>query len=664
MNVKLNFFLLVSLLHGVSYTAQLKTPEKTKKKHTKRVELLKTLVAKDNEVMFRKVVEQAVQDTEKDQNPLTLSTILPLALDLIIDNNQKYTQILFDNGFDPMHQDTITLKNKDRTANFFCYANKYGNEDFLQFLLQNKTVKDAIKNIDSNELLFYTSEYEKKSERTFHISLFQELITDKEDINYEELSKRIDTLTKAGISIHKMPYKVYEKDGKEKKLIYNLKFLGALLIEFTHYIKKEIPLDIAKKAIAKEDILEPCTFQYFYKKDKKGKKTLDYTEHNYALNIAIESQKEEIAKLLLEQGANPNKGFISSNGVKFTPLMTAIETNDKEIIKTLLEYNADVSELNYYLLENGEVSPSSSQEYAFYLNKIEILELLDKALQKKEDYQKIESKDFYKKYFAEFEDEEKKEKKPKTKDQKRKQAKTKKTARKERSQEELSAREQEEEIVIVPTADLKESSGLKKGPVAFKKRVTDWFKNPERALKIQGYLEDSPQPDPFKRALYHAVGRERIIEQHRFPRAIDTTILYDDNYGKVEKQEGDTYTIKVPGHIKKESGIVFGQFEYVFYIKENGTRVILHRFFRELTINELEKTFKPAHGWGNMNSIASLEKDSAKETAAGPAESESGSWQSEFEKDDWTHHNNTKINMRIFTHPKIKTEYGIKKQKE
>ncbi|WP_420572852.1 ankyrin repeat domain-containing protein [Kordia sp.] len=58
-----------------------------------------------------------------------------------------------------------------------------------------------------------------------------------------------------------------------------------------------------------------------------------------ALNYAVNYQKEDIVKYLLENGVNPNSAQKSG----LTPLMSAIEAENMTLINLLLQYNADVT---------------------------------------------------------------------------------------------------------------------------------------------------------------------------------------------------------------------------------------------------------------------------------------------------------------------------------
>ncbi|MCF7900292.1 ankyrin repeat domain-containing protein [Candidatus Babeliales bacterium] len=398
-------------------------------------------------------------------------------------------------------------------------------------------------------------------------------------------------------------------------------------------------------------------------------------ESTTALYASISHGIPRITKLLLDYGADPEKGVKGkSNGISLHPLTFATEQGNLEIVKLLVEHGANIN-VN---TNNGKII-TTPKLAAFYHERKTILKYFD-------DYQKqqealksapqkpLTDKDLFtlfKDFKAQYEDPQSKEKKGKktlNKKQAKQQADLKKEAKKiaaQRIKNIQEEREQEKEIIISADTKNKKKSALKQGPIAFKQRVIDWFKNPERAFHIQGYVETSPRPDPFKRALYLVEGPSNIIKYHRFPRAIDTSILYDDAYGEVKKQDGDTFIITVPGHIvEDDKTITFGQFEYAFYEKENKTRIILHRFFRKLTPDELEGTFKAEDGWSDIKNVASLpERDDSQggaAAAAGPAEDDN--WQSEFEKEGWTYQDDEQTQSRIFMHPEKKEQYGIKRR--
>ena len=391
-----------------------------------------------------------------------------------------------------------------------------------------------------------------------------------------------------------------------------------------------------------------------------------------ALYAAISHEHPKIAKFLLEKGADHERGVKGKhNKVVLHPLTFAVEEKSIEIVRLLIENGANPNART----NNGEaiVTPKI---LAFYNKDKTIFKYFDYYQKRQETSSKKPLQ--YKDLFALFQDFKTQYKDPQSKEQKvkktlnkkqaKQQADLKKEAKKiaaQRIKNIQEEREKEEETIITADIKNKKQSALKQGAIGFKQRVIDWFKNPGRAFFVQGYLETSPRPDPFKRALYIIEGPDNIIKYHRFPRAIDTSILYDDAYGEVKKQDGDTYNITVPGHIvEDDKTITFGQFEYAFYEKENKTRIILHRFFRKLTPAELEGTFKPEDGWSNIRSVASLpERDAsqgAAAAAAGPAEDDS--WQSEFEKEGWTYQDDAQTQSRIFMHPEKKEQYGIRKQ--
>lgn len=460
------------------------------------------------------------------------------------------------------------------------------------------------------------------------------------------------------------PAILYDKDGKPTLLDSPL-YLA--IIEKANSEIITIILDHKK---------DDGTFQkrklYAVQADNLTTKNEQYITAVYA---SISHDIPRITKLLLEHGADPEKGVHGRyNNVTLHPLTFAVEEGNFEIVKLLVEHGANINART----NNGKII-ISPKILAFYKGKKAILQYFNNYQKQQEvlksaKQQPLTDKDLFtlfKDFKVHYEDAQQKAKKGKkatTKKQEKKQADLKKEAKQKallQEQEKQKELQQEKETIISVDTKNKKQSALKQGPIAFKQRVIDWFKNPEKAFHIQGYLETSPRPDPFKRALYVVEGPDNIIKYHRFPRAIDTSILYDDAYGDIKQQDGDTFIITVPGHIiEDDKTITFGQFEYVFYEKENKTRIILHRFFRKLTPAELEGTFKEENGWSGIRNVASLqERDDTQEgaaAAAGPAEDDG--WQSEFEKEGWTYQDDEKTQSRIFFHPDKKEQYGIKRR--
>ncbi len=95
------------------------------------------------------------------------------------------------------------------------------------------------------------------------------------------------------------------------------------------------------------------------------KSNIDYvSDEGTALMAAIVRRKNELVKLLLENGANPNL----SNLQKTTALMYAVQFKNIESVKLLLQYKADKTIVNK--------DQKTAFEIAVFTNDEEIINLL------------------------------------------------------------------------------------------------------------------------------------------------------------------------------------------------------------------------------------------------------------------------------------------------
>lgn len=642
MNKKIVILLLFSFCSGTSYAAEFESKDQavkekeTSEKIDKIITLIKKNLNKKNidffEILIKKLKEEA--ETDKD---FTATCALFLK-EVLLKGTLDHLKILLNNNFNisqivKIKDHKYGLPTLKVEGSLFPLTNHYGNQEFINYLLDENIVNPK----NTNLTIILTEKNIQQGKMSFLDILSGKL--KHSDLTYRE-----------GINLIN---KMIKKEFLIKNQITTMKnikknFIESVQLPLYSFILQGAPLELIRLIIDDKNINSSILQEY--------KPTTKAVEETSALYTAIHANQQNIIEFLLTKNADPNKGVTNHQQLVYPPIYLATQLRQIDTIRLLLDHNVNI---NVFATSDG-IRKASPREVAFYLDFPEIIKLFDEYENKiKSPKERLSDEELIKLFKDGIKQKEKEiESKPKlTKKQKEKKKKEKK-----REQEKALA--EESETIIIEEKKGSSRSSLKKGPIALKRRVTDWFTNPQRALKVQGYLEDSPQPDPFKRALYNVVGERKIITHHRFPRAIDATVLYDDNYGKIEDRKDGTYIIRVPGHIKEGTNITFGQFEYVFYIKENGTRVILHRFFRELTISELEKEFKPSHGWGNMNSVASLEVQRSTEETAGPADSKEKTWQSEFEKEGWTHQDNEEMNTRLFIHPDIKTEYGIKKQEK
>jgi hypothetical protein len=618
---------------------------------------IKKSTEKHNKHLFKTNITEL---RELYPSPIDFTNILIPHINYIMtqdENNEHhhfYLQVLLENGFDINVEIKSSYNKRIYTIGNILLAYDYSASTYLEILSKypmNPNAEEKIYNSLTNSL--------RVSRPALYIMI--DLLYNKS--NKEEMIAKIITLL---LKLGADPALSAKKFGINKKIT---SISSPLYVA----IENNAPLKILNL------ILDHKTDNPDYEKMKFYAVQIDdigtKNERNLsALYASINHNFPKITKFLLEKGVDPEQGVKGkSNKVIVHPLTFAVKQKNIEIVELLVEHGANIKPRT----NNGKaiITPNIA---AFYNQQATIVKYLDDHQKKQKTTLKkpLEDKDLFalfKDFKAQYEDPQSKEKKGKktlSKKQAKQQDDLKKEAKKiaaQRIKNIQEERDKEKEIIIFDHIKSEKQPALKQGSIGFKQRVIDWFKNPERAFYIQGYLETSPHPDPFKRALYVVEGPDNIIKYHRFPRAIDTSILYDDAYGEIKRQDGDTYSIVAPGHIiEDDMTITFGQFEYAFYEKENKTRIILHRFFRKLTPAELEGTFTKENGWSDIKNVASLpERDGSQggaAAAAGPAETEGDNWQSEFEKEGWTYQDDEQTQSRIFIHPEKKEQYGIKKQ--
>ena len=198
------------------------------------------------------------------------------------------------------------------------------------------------------------------------------------------------------------------------------------------------------------------------------------------------------------------------------------------------------------------------------------------------------------------------------------------------------------------------------GHIKLKARILDWFIKPERALLTQGYRRDTRNENEFKIRLLDTYGPEIIIQNHRFPRSLDTLVLFGKQHGEIEEHPGHScYQLVFPGYIKQPGGAIqFGQYEYAFEKKESGTRVIFHRFFRPMTSEEIGNKFVKESGWHNPTSTT-VPTFSEREKSEIQTNQE---WRSTYEQEDWTIDEDSDPHYTVLRNPKSDIEYGIQKR--
>jgi len=194
-------------------------------------------------------------------------------------------------------------------------------------------------------------------------------------------------------------------------------------------------------------------------------------------------------------------------------------------------------------------------------------------------------------------------------------------------------------------------------PVKLEKRVLEWFKNPpvggaggmdrHVALRRQGYFV----PGSFRNRLLGQIGAERIVENHRLPRVLDTIVLNFPFTPVVEQSDGN-FKASLPGYREKigpsSSVKEFGIFEFVYEL-EDGVRRVFHRFFRPVANpGELMRSFVLSQD--DLTSLLAAQDFSTEVADEG--------WSTPAEEEGWQFDDAVAGLIRIFN-PTLPTSYGI-----
>ena len=183
--------------------------------------------------------------------------------------------------------------------------------------------------------------------------------------------------------------------------------------------------------------------------------------------------------------------------------------------------------------------------------------------------------------------------------------------------------------------------------VSYANRVQDWFVDPERALKLQGYV-DGASGVLFKKELLRKFEKEAIIFNHKFPKVIDLFLLMNEKIKKQKKEDG-SFDIKVSGYYNENNIRKFGQFELSFNERKESSkkeskinRTVFHRFFRPvenfsdlLDLNKLNIQ-KDAHAfYKNEDDLERIEVEAAVSDDQGwTTNAEQEGWQVNLAKED------------------------------
>ena len=160
----------------------------------------------------------------------------------------------------------------------------------------------------------------------------------------------VETVTEAGISI--LLYAAYFKEEKITELLLNhvshLDIHEACAMGYLNEVKRNIGENKNNTNLFSADGFTPlilaCYFGYYdivdFLIDKGAKINLKAKNESVVapVNSAVASGNEQIVKLLLEAGANPN--LTQQSGI--TPLHSAAYRGDEKICKLLVEYGSDV----------------------------------------------------------------------------------------------------------------------------------------------------------------------------------------------------------------------------------------------------------------------------------------------------------------------------------
>jgi len=186
-----------------------------------------------------------------------------------------------------------------------------------------------------------------------------------------------------------------------------------------------------------------------------------------------------------------------------------------------------------------------------------------------------------------------------------------------------------------------------RSPIVYDRRITDWFKSPESAMQKQGYMQENS----FRERLVRHYGKQKIIENHRFPKVVDAHLLNSGATTIVQQQDG-TFKMALPGYRKviTENGPVkeFGIFEVAYRVNTKGGRHVYHRFFRPVKDHtELVNDFNLSQDESHL--INAYEGESVHSDE---------SWTTAAEQEGWGLSEDTPGLVRI-THPVDKTSYGL-----
>lgn len=104
------------------------------------------------------------------------------------------------------------------------------------------------------------------------------------------------------------------------------------------------------------------------------------------LIIAIEKNNKQLVELLLKSGADPNVRVASSNQIEFdnndydkTPLIIAVENGYEEIVQLLISYQANPNMRDTSDKEDNKIAGSTPLKYAIESGSVNLVSLLIKA---------------------------------------------------------------------------------------------------------------------------------------------------------------------------------------------------------------------------------------------------------------------------------------------
>jgi len=190
-------------------------------------------------------------------------------------------------------------------------------------------------------------------------------------------------------------------------------------------------------------------------------------------------------------------------------------------------------------------------------------------------------------------------------------------------------------------------------PLLYTQRVSDWFKNPERALHRQGYLEQGS----FRNRLLDQYGQEIVVANHKFPRVIDAPLLNSPNIAVVQQADG-TFKVALPGYrkvmVEGEEKKEFGIFEIAYFLDSKEHRHVYHRFFR------------PVESASDLVCQFNLSQDKAHSIIAPEGLSVTGgdnSWTTTAEQEGWLYNEDTPGLIQV-VHPEHEVSYILIKVEE